>query len=344
MQQPKKYLLTENIIYLSLFSIVFLFPVLFSLKNGNLNFQRLLHEYFRLFPYLIIFVFHNYFLSKLILKKEYSFYLLISSGLILSVNLIFQQIIELNLVHIPPPPGINQLPPEKLSRFFFKIIISILTIGLNIAIKLLFQWAKEKRKNEILELQNTKNELEYLKNQISPHFFMNTLNNIHALIDYDKEIAKNSVIKLSKLMRVILYDTDKNNFTLKNEIDFINDYIELMKIRVNPKVEINFNYPQQLPNLKIQPLLFINLVENAFKHGIKAIGKSFIHIKFEIENNWLTFNIKNSKADNNSKHVGKVGLENSIKRFDLIYAKNHTFDIDENEDYFEVKVNIKLIN
>lgn len=339
----RKYKLFENTLYLILWLLVFLVPFLLSLNDGRVNWLRVAHEYTRLIPFLFIFLIHNFFLFKLLLKKEYSFYLLLTIPMLFIVGVTFQPVFLNDFLNIPPPENFRPKHPEtfidrNISGIFMRIVFSILVIGMNAAIKLLFYWAEEKRKNEFLVFQNTKNELEYLKNQISPHFFMNTLNNIHALIDYDKEIAKKSVVKLSKLMRVLLYEGDKNIFTLKKEIEFLNDYLELMKIRVNPNVDIKFEIPELISKIKIQPFLFINLVENAFKHGIRAIGKSFIHIKFEIEDEKLIFSIKNSLAQNNKKESGKIGLENTIKRFELIYGKNHTFDIDETDETFEVKI------
>lgn len=347
MNQTKKYNFFENTIYLVLWILVFFVPLLLSINNGKIQWIRVMHETIRIIPYFIIFLIHNYFLFKLIIKKEYKFYLLLSFAAILTINVLLQPSVIYSLTNSPPPPVMrDRIPNSPLQNFlnglFLSILFSIMTIGLNAAIKLIIQWVEEKRKNELLEHESTKNELQYLKNQISPHFFMNTLNNIHALIDYDKEIAKNSVIKLSKLMRVVLYENDNENYTLKKEVDFLNDYIELMKIRVSPNVEIKFDYPEQIPDVKIAPLLFINLVENAFKHGIKAIGNSFIHINITILDENLVFNIKNNKAKTSESKSGNIGLENTKKRFELIYKNNCTFDIIETDDIFEVKIVIEL--
>lgn len=346
--KTKKYIFFENIIYLVLWLLVFFVPFLLSIHERKINWVQVLHEFLKITPYFLIFLIHNFFLFKLIIKRELKFYLLLSFASILTISTIFQPSVIFTVINIPAPPP-NSAPANPLSpiqnylqRVFTSIIFSILTIGLNAAIKLIIQWAEERRKNELLEHENTKNELQYLKNQISPHFFMNTLNNIHALIDYDKEIAKNSVIKLSKLMRVVLYENDNENYTLKKEIDFLNDYIELMKIRVNPNVDIKFNYPEQITDIKIAPFLFINLVENAFKHGIKAIGNSFIHINLIILDEKLIFNIKNSKTKTSESKSGNIGLENTKKRFELIYKNNCTFDIIETDDTFEMKIVVKL--
>jgi len=361
MLNKSKYQLIEKIIYLIIWLLAFSIPILFSIGNKNFNFNRLLHEWIRITPFFIAFIIHNYFVFRYFDKKKYQKYVIFTTLLILAISFfgsyihLFIKIFHVPQANFPKPPHMgnpNHFPPPKpesgtqnfFNNFFNNIVITILVIGLNNAFKIAIKWLDEKRNYELLQTETLKNELDYLRHQISPHFLMNTLNNIHALIDYDTTIAKNSVVKLSKLMRVLLYETKTENFTLKKEIDFLNDYIELMRIRVNQNVEIKFEHPKQIPDIKIAPLLFISFVENAFKHGIKAIGKSFIHIKFLIEDNNLQVNITNSKIKNtNTKSERtKIGLNNSKKRLELIYKNNHTFEIIENENLFKVHIKIPL--
>ncbi|MDD2636523.1 MAG: histidine kinase [Bacteroidales bacterium] len=173
---------------------------------------------------------------------------------------------------------------------------------------------------------------------------MNTLNNIHALIDYDKDKAKDSIVMLSKLMRVLLYDSDNENYSIKNEIQFLNDYIGLMKIRVQDNVEIKFDYPLNISDYKIPPLLFVSFVENAFKHGIISAEKSYIHIKLESDNNNLLFSVSNSKSSvQKNGNVKKIGLENAENRFNALYDENYSWKISETNDNFTVKISIPLI-
>jgi LytS/YehU family sensor histidine kinase len=151
-------------------------------------------------------------------------------------------------------------------------------------------------------------------------------------------------MKLSKLLRVLLYESDQDNFTLSDEINFLNDYIELMRIRVNDNVEIRFDYPAEIAQFKVPPLLFISFVENAFKHGIKAVGQSFIHIRFALENESLIAKISNSRLAYKQPDEVKqsIGISNSTKRFDLIYGENYTIDIVDLEDIYEVTIKIPL--
>ncbi len=145
---------------------------------------------------------------------------------------------------------------------------------------MMVRWSKLEQEKTLLEKENVQNQLAFLRNQVSPHFFMNTLNNIHALIDVDTEEAKEAIIKLSKLMRHLLYDSQAELVPLAKEMEFIQSYINLMKLRFSEKVKINLSIPDQLPDKSIPPFLFTSFVENAFKHGISYQNSSFIDIVF----------------------------------------------------------------
>ena len=119
-----------------------------------------------------------------------------------------------------------------------------------------------------LERQRLESELQYLKYQLNPHFFMNTLNNIYALVDLNTEQAKKTIIELSKLMRYVLYEANKNQISLEHEIQFLENYIALMKLRYIDNLNIRTEFPVVVPCVQIPPLLFISLLENAFKHGV----------------------------------------------------------------------------
>jgi LytS/YehU family sensor histidine kinase len=334
--------------------MVFAMPIFLSTGGDNFDWIRVQHETIRIFPFFLIFLLNNFILFKFFKKKQYLNY----SILIIIAVVVFSFIASFNveiyrILDIPrprnPKPLIvphhqeNQLI-EFFNRFFYNVIFSILVLGFNNAFKILTIWFDDKRNFEQLQKEKLQIELEVLKNQISPHFLMNTLNNIHALIDYDKEIAKESVVKLSKLMRVLLYDSENENYSIKNEVQFLNDYISLMKIRVNDNVDIRFNYPLNIGDVKIPPLLFVSFVENAFKHGIKAIGDSYVHIELSSLDDKIFFSVSNSKSEKNSEEQNsKIGLENSRRRFDAIFNNNYSFDILETNDNFTVKISIPTI-
>jgi sensor histidine kinase YesM len=348
MNKFSKYISISTIIHTAIWMILLVTPIIFSSYNDHINWHRVIFEWLRLWPFVLIFAINNWFLFRFIKQKKYRKYFLLTGLLLLVVTslTIFTPFIHDSIIRYFRFPRIEEPPPAPFEsqRILLNGLLGLMVIGLNDAIKMGIQWAQERRQMESLEKENLQNQLEILRNQISPHFFMNTLNNIHALIDFDKEIAKNAVIKLSKLMRVLLYETPENEFTLKKEIDFLNDYIELMNIRLSDNVEIKFDYPDEIPQISLPPLLFISFIENAFKHGIRATQKSFIHIQFAYKSHELHFSIRNSKSSTSEKNnaEGRIGLENARKRFDLLYLDNYNFDIIEDKDTFEVKISIPL--
>jgi LytS/YehU family sensor histidine kinase len=334
----------ENIIYLIFWIMVFSFPVLLSTGGSRIDWIRVANEIIRIFPFFLVFLVNNFLIFRFFRDKSYARYF-ISAGITVVAFSFLGSIDPMiyKAFHIPPPPAQGKQDLLRiLNAFFYNTIFSILVIGLNNAIKITFDWFREKRNYEELQKENLKNQLALLQHQISPHFLMNTLNNIHALIDYDREIAKDSVVKLSKLMRVLLYENE--NYTLDKEIIFLRDYIELMKIRVNHDVEIDFDYPEDMPKVNFPPLLFVSFVENSFKHGIMASGKSFIDIRLAIEGNSLLFDIRNSR--NVRTHGGsgneKIGMNNAKKRLDLVYGENYSFESIENDTIYEVIIRIPL--
>lgn len=251
----------------------------------------------------------------------------------------------------PPPPDRSLendfRPPDgpknrgKMPVFFNLLIFSILLVGFDTGLMSAFRLAETEREKTRLEKENVGAQLAFLRNQVSPHFFMNTLNNIHSLIDFNTEEAKESIIRLSKLMRHLLYDSEVEKIPIRKEVEFIQNYVDLMKLRYSDKVKINLNTPGHLPDKLIPPLLFTSFVENAFKHGISYQKASHIDISFTSEENQLTFDLKNSKAPGNKEQENSgIGIQNSIKRLDLIYGKNYTLKIEENQDDFYVTLTI----
>ncbi len=240
----------------------------------------------------------------------------------------------------PPAPG---LPPRVLPPFVSFMLISVLMIGFDTGLVLSVKWAQSEQHRISMEKENIENQLAFLRNQISPHFFMNTLNNIHALIDINTTEAKESVIKLSRLMRHLLYDSDTELIPLKKESEFIQNYVELMRLRYSDKVQINLQLPDEMPDKSIPPLLFTSFVENAFKHGISYLEASFISISFAVKRGRLVFEVRNSHSrPQKEAGISGIGLENSRKRLDLLYGNRYSLDIHDGKEEFSVKLSIPL--
>ena len=222
------------------------------------------------------------------------------------------------------------------------IIILVLMFGMNLGIKLYFKTRGDQKKLIALEKENLEQQLEYLKYQINPHFFMNTLNNIHALVDIDPEKAKDTILELSKMMRFVLYEGDKRGVPLNREFDFIRNYITLMRLRYTDKVKITVELPTETPDKLVPPLMLITFIENAFKHGISYQHESFIDVKVGIEHERLRFQCRNSKADKPNQEKGGVGLANVKQRLHLLYDNNFTLHIQDEPDIYNVELTIPL--
>ena len=222
------------------------------------------------------------------------------------------------------------------------IIILVLMFGMNLGIKLFFKTRGDQKKMAALEKENLEQQLEYLKYQINPHFFMNTLNNIHALVDIDPEKAKDTILELSKMMRFVLYEGDKHGVPLTREFDFIRNYVTLMKLRYTDKVRISVDLPTEAPDKQIPPLMLITFIENAFKHGISYQHESFIDVKAAVEGGKLHFQCRNSKADKPNEEKGGVGLANVKQRLHLLYDNNFTLNIQDEPDIYNVELIIPL--
>lgn len=237
----------------------------------------------------------------------------------------------------PMPP---RMQPNTIT--FINLTIAILLIGFNLTIKLFIKSLRDEEILKDLEHQKLESELQYLKYQLNPHFFMNTLNNIHALIDIDSRKAKTSIIELSKLMRYVLYESNKDYIELTKEITFLQNYIELMRLRFTESLNIQTDFPLIVPEVKIPPLLLISLLENAFKHGVSYREASFIHICLKIDDGSLIFKCSNSKHRTKKDEHHGVGLENVKKRLQLLFGNNYTYTINENENEYNVSLNIPL--
>ena len=221
-------------------------------------------------------------------------------------------------------------------------IMMVLLLGMNLGVKLYFKSDRDEKEMQLLEKKNLEQQLEYLKYQINPHFFMNTLNNIHALVDIEPEQAKTTILELSKLMRYVLYEGAKSSVLLGHEIDFLNNYITLMKLRFTDKVKIQIDIPSIVPEKLVPPMLFITFVENAFKHGISYKEESFINVKMRFDDNRIYFTCENSKHEESIAERGGVGLQNVKKRLELIYGENYHLDINDGAKEYTVQLDIPL--
>ena len=214
-------------------------------------------------------------------------------------------------------------------------VIAVLMLGFDLAIALLARYQEEQEKARRLEAAHLRNELEHLKAQVNPHFFMNMLNNIHGMVEMNPARAQVMIMELSNLMRYVLYEGAKPRTPLYKEIDFIANYVELMRKRYSSqKVRISLELPEgNREHVFLPPLLFISVIENAFKHGISYQSPSFVEIRLYVEKDTLRLDCVNSIPRRSPKdgHTGGVGLANLRQRLQLLYGNGFTLDITEKD-------------
>ncbi len=407
-----KHYLPELFIYVAVWGIVFLFPVvnvLFATLSGRtpeVHWTGILYFWLEILPFFLLFLLNDRVLVPRLFFRQKTVAYFVSAILITVVvvglesylnapDFRNQDINELPMRQLPPdgirreagpkpgewhpemkrdsgdtkarplPPAIggprgprhmdDNRPffPEKLipvigGPFLVHLIIALLMLSFNIAVKLFFKSVRDREKMKEMERDNLQSELEYLKYQINPHFFMNTLNNIHALVDIDTEKAKKVIMELSKLMRYMLYETDKCTVLLIKEVHFLQHYIELMRIRYPESIRINFDLPENTNEVRVPPLLFVSFVENAFKHGVSYQKDSFISVKLEVEGDEILFNCSNSNFGKCEDQYHGIGLENIRKRLQLLFGDRYTLSINETETSFDVllvmPINLKTNN
>jgi len=307
---------SENLIYVFIWLIIIAMPVLTMQGSGNVNWTKVILDWLWIFPFILIFILNNSLLAPNLLfkKKNFQYLLFLTlSIVIITVLSDYTKYIKEFLIPGNPqqlgnaspflshPLQDNQLPPSKaLKKLSFtgrltnNLILSFLIVGFNTAVKFVFKRQQEDQINEELKKMHIQTELSFLRQQISPHFFMNTLNNIHALVDINTEQAKESIIRLSELMSYMLYESQTEKISVQKEMNFVKSYVDLMRMRFTKEVDIRLNIPSDLPKAAIPPLLTISLIENAFKYGISYEEHSFVHINYSFTDHQMIFEIENS--------------------------------------------------
>ncbi len=339
-------------------AILFILPVYLIGSNSGANHIFVQSLYLRLSMYIFLFYINYLWLvPKFLFKKRIILYF-VSLIIIASVSFyivekghenIFSQIQQNPetkelLAKLEKDNIIPKMPPKQLI-FFTYFLTTLVISGLSIGLQLSGRIIQNEREKKEMEKEKLNTELSLLKNQISPHFFFNTLNNIYSLIQINSENAQDAVLKLSKLMRYLLYESEQGEAKLSREIEFMKNYIDLMKLRLNNKVDLVINFPDIISDITIQPLLFIAFIENAFKHGISYSEKSYINISMDYTNSEIEFKCSNSRFIGNYENINAgsgIGLENIKKRLVLLYPQKHEIVISELPSNYDVYLKIKL--
>jgi LytS/YehU family sensor histidine kinase len=195
------------------------------------------------------------------------------------------------------------------------------------------------------ETENLKTELSFLRSQVSPHFMFNVLNNMVALARKKSDDLEPSLIKLSSLLRYMLYETDEDKVLLEKEIEYLQSYIDLQRQRFGKKIKIVANFPEIENSYSIEPMLLIPFVENAFKHGTGMITDAQIDINLLIEDGKLQFSVRNRSGfliDEPKDKTSGIGLNNVKRRLNLLYGKSHLLEINNQDGWFTVFLQLNL--
>ena len=302
--------------------VLFTLPYFLSI-GADFNLQRTLKcSTIPLICYTIIF-YTNYFvlIDRLWFKNQRIYYVVIN---LLMIAFFFFFIFEIKQLYFQPTVVRINKPPLRLF-VYIDMISMLIPILFSIGLKTYERWALSEDIHRLSINEKLISELQHLKYQLQPHFFFNSLNNIYSLIDRYPDKAKEVVHSLGKLMRYLLYETTAERVPLAKEIDFMKKYIELMQLRTSNNTIIHASFPSVDLSMQVPPLLFISLIENAFKHGVAATQESEIGITMTLDEQHILFVTKNIylPKDTTDKSGSGIGLLNLKKRLELIYPKGY---------------------
>ena len=345
----RKQVIGENTLYFLIWVLVLLAPFMNSgmMSEEIIDARSSLLSWLKVLPFYTLFLANNLLLYRTLWsKRRYILYLSVSALLIVGVFTLLELYEQ---THIAMAQSLELAEPQYIGLTVFpwwgNMIAAAVMFTANNSIRTLYRQMQSDEDTERLQRQNLQAEMYYLKHQINPHFLMNTLNNIHALVDIDGDAAKQAIIQLSDMMRHVVYDTGGDLISLKEEIKFINNYIELMRIRYTDDVKILYHKPDALQGrVEIPPLIFIVFVENAFKHGVSYDNASYIYIDIKCEDGYVVGRFENSVNPAKRSDKPGIGLENVRKRLDLIYNDRYDLQIEEKGGSYCITLKIPTLN
>ena len=373
-----RYIKSTGIIVIAIvFGLLFLFPYIFVRKEGEVVWRDVIKIWQdRVFLIPLFVINHWILVPKFILTKKYSQYLLSTIVLILFGTLIYYYIETGSLVYSshsfqrhgnrvshsvsengnhqvvrerpprmrpPRPMPPTKRPPGPIPPYADLLLFSILIITVDTGMSYMRYWHDVESEKNMLVRDVMNARLGMLRHQVNPHFLMNTLNNIYSLIGKDRMKSREAIIKLSKLMRYLLYENKDGKVKLGSELEFIKSYIDLMELRYSNDVDVKFTVSENGMDVEIPILLFTSYIENAFKYGVSHRTRSKIEITFRIEKDTLYFSSEN---DINVKRLKSkqrgIGLENNRQRLDLLFKDQYSLNIHEANDKYRLELSIPL--
>ena len=328
--------------YLKIVLHFFLWLVLFLYPLASLDSSYLIYRNWVSLTSILLAFYLNYFVlvDRYFLGNRKIVFYSLNILLIVVLYLLIGYVLDFNIFH----PSHNGQPIREIRSGAMTTVQVILPIILGIGMCVGLKVSTRLHRQQLL-LQEVKQtqlnaEIKYLKYQVQPHFLFNTLNNIYALVDEAPNVAKQSIHTMSKMMRYVLHEASNHKVPIVKEIEFLERYIDLMQLRVPTNLTLEKNFPIVNQPIKIAPLILITFIENAFKHGIDAIKKSYIKIDLEIEKNHIKYTVVNSYFPEKGTITDSgIGLENLKKRLEILYPNQFNLAIkEENNAYIALLI------
>lgn len=339
----------EILVHVAVWAILFMMPLTFLNRGNGINILHYLMT--SMSPFLIMVVFYVNYLwltPRYFVTGKHRYYWLINIAMIVVLGNFLH--LWMTYTHEMFSLGRHHHREPEFIDYILFILRDIVNLAISAAVAtaaaLALRWQKAEATLKDAEAARATAELSNLRSQMNPHFLLNTLNNIYALTAFDTAKAQEAIQELSRMMRHILYDNQQPFVSIKDEVEFLEDYVKLMQIRISDSVKITFEKDIQNPQQSVAPMLCISLVENAFKHGISPTELSFINIRIESNEHSITCDIQNSNHPKSaSDHSGHgIGLQQVQRRLDLSYSGHYTWERGVSDDgkTYSSKITITL--
>ncbi len=297
--------------------------------------------------YILLFYINYLFLVKRFLFTKQTYRYLLVNTLLIIVLMVAAHYMQ-EMIPSDPENGRPHYDPSLMEMIGFNLVlfsIYCLVAALAVSFRMTGNWYTMEAERKELERSRSEAELQNLKSQLNPHFLFNTLNNIYSLIAFSPEKAQEAVHELSRMLRYVMYESDQSMVTLEKDLDFVRNYVELMRIRLPRHVELKTDISCSAPGTLVAPLLFISLIENAFKHGVSNNKPSFIHIDIHQEADRVECSLLNSdfhKDSEQDKSGSGIGLVNLQRRLSLLYPGHYTFKYGQEGDNYRSLLSITV--
>lgn len=325
-------------VYHALFWIVYyLFLCLIFYSAYEIHEPVFYLQFIVFMPFSAALVYFNVYvlIPSLIYRKRYGYYFF-SLALALLVSALINQLLKKMYVHYGSAV-FGYTSDMNFKNIFTEIIGLFYLTAFTTGLKLTRDWIQNQQLMKEREKQYLETELNFLKTQIHPHFFFNTLNNLYSLTLKKSDLAPEVVLKLSALMSYMLYESNAAKVSLAREVGYLQNYLDLEKLRFGQRLTVLFEMEGQIEEVSIPPMILILFVENSFKHGVKNnVNHIEIDVSLKLEGEYLFFLVRNPIGDRSTPGKEGIGLKNAKRRLDLLYGKNYQLDISENDGQFFV--------